>query len=131
MYRMYGAIVGLVIGLVAAAPVTAMNAPAGERRVVATFGAYGPDTCTPTNVWREATPTDHVCVDPTTRFFVQQDNEQPTRFRSPNGGEFGPDTCQQRYVWREATPTDPLCVAPTVRDTHQRLNERAPTKWVA
>jgi hypothetical protein len=131
MYRKYGATVGLVIGLVAGSAVTATNAGAGEQRIVSTFGASGPDTCTPRNVWREATPTDHVCVDPTTRFFVQQDNQQPTRFRSANGGVFGPDTCQSGFVWREATPTDHLCVAPGVRDVHQAFNERAPTKWVA
>ncbi|MEO3769870.1 RICIN domain-containing protein [Micromonospora sp. B9E7] len=95
------------------------------------FGPFGPSTCTQGNVWREATPGDHVCVDPKTRQFVKLDNRNPNQFRNPADQTFGPDTCQQGFVWREATPQDHLCVAPQVRETHKRFNESAATRWVA
>jgi hypothetical protein len=37
-------------------------------------GAYGPDTCLQGYVWREAVPSDHVCVTPETRTQTAEDN---------------------------------------------------------
>ena len=37
-------------------------------------GAYGPDTCRQGSVWREAGPTDHVCVTPEIRTQAANDN---------------------------------------------------------
>ncbi|MEU8085896.1 RICIN domain-containing protein [Micromonospora sp. NPDC049101] len=101
------------------------------RGAAAAFGPFGPSTCTAGNVWREARPDDHVCVDPKTRQFVKLDNRNPNQFRNPADRTYGPDTCQQGFVWREATPKDHLCVAPQVRETHKRFNESASNRWVA
>src|SRR5205807_3367638 len=75
-------------------------------------GAYGPDTCFPGYVWREASPTDHVCVLPATRAQAAHDNSQAASRVQPGGGPFGPDTCVQGYVWRAAFPGDHVCVTP-------------------
>jgi hypothetical protein len=116
----------LVTGLLATVVATA-----GPGASAAAFGPFGPSTCTAGNVWREATPGDHVCVDPDTRTFVGNDNRNPTQFRNPADQTYGPDTCQQGFVWREATPDDHLCVAPRVRDAHRRFNETAAQRWEA
>ena len=79
-------------------------------------------------VWREATPTDHVCVTGAVRAQAAQDNSQATSRRNPNGGPFGPDTCLQGFVWREAFPGDHVCVTGTVRaqaaDDNSHAEER-------
>ena len=97
--------------------------------VIAT-GNYGPDTCLQGWVWREASPTDHVCVTPQTRSQTAYDNTQATARKNPNGGPYGPDTCLQGYVWREAFTNDHVCVTPATRteapyDNTQASNRRA------
>ena len=87
-------------------------------------GAFGPDTCVPGFVWREAFEGDHVCVLPATRAQAQQDNSQAAARRA-GGGAFGPDTCKQGYVWREASPTDHVCVTPETRTQTALDNEAA------
>jgi hypothetical protein len=77
--------------------------------------SYGPDTCIQGFVWREATPSDHVCVTSATREQVRNDNAAAVQRRSPNGGLYGADTCRQGYVWREAFPGDHACVTPATR----------------
>src|SRR6516164_288550 len=59
-------------------------------------------------VWREADPTDHVCVTPQTRAQTAADNAAPGRM-NPKG------MCIQGFVWREADPTDHVCVTPQTR----------------
>lgn len=68
------------------------------------------DECIPGFVWREAGPSDHVCVTPGTRTRTAQENSQADATRSPNGGPYGRDTCVQGYVWRDAFPGDHVCV---------------------
>ena len=46
-------------------------------------GAYGPDTCLPGFVWREAVAGDHVCVTPETRRRTRQDNTLADSRREP------------------------------------------------
>jgi hypothetical protein len=49
---------------------------AAASRVSPTGGPYGPDTCLEGFVWRQADPTDHVCVTPETRSEAAYDNSQ-------------------------------------------------------
>ncbi|KAF9343334.1 hypothetical protein BGX26_005899 [Mortierella sp. AD094] len=65
-------------------------------------------------VWREAQPSDHVCVTAATRAQAQDDNAHASE-RRQGSGPFGPDTCKQGYVWREAWPGDHVCVTVATR----------------
>ena len=76
-------------------------------------------------VWREASPTDHVCVTPDVRSQAAADNAQAAARRNPNGGPYGPDTCLQGFVWREAFPGDHVCVVPAVRSQAADENSHA------
>jgi len=99
-------------------------------------GAYGPDTCRPGYVWREAYPGDHVCVTPSVRAQAAKDNSQASSRRALEGGPYGRDTCRQGYVWREARRGDHVCVTPSTRtqaanDNRQASSRRAGSKSVA
>jgi hypothetical protein len=92
------------------------------------------DRCLQGYVWREASPTDHVCVTPDVRAQAGDDNAQAASRRDPAGGPFGPDTCLQGYVWRGAFPGDHVCVTPDVRaqawdDNAQAANRRNPARF--
>ena len=63
-------------------------APLGQPSV-ASHCSYGPGTCAQGFVWREANPSDHVCVTPQVRDQTRHDNAQAASRRSPNGR--GPD----------------------------------------
>jgi hypothetical protein len=91
---------------------------------------YGPDTCKQGFVWREVTPSDHVCVTPQTRDEVRRDNAQAAARRQPGGGAYGPNTCRQGFVWREAVAGDHVCVVPAVRDKARRDNALAAQRRV-
>src|SRR5437660_9328956 len=81
------------------------------------FAQFGPETCKPGFVWREACgPNDHVCVQAATRSQAAQDNAAAASRRPPGGGAFGPDTCKAGFVWREACgPQDHICVSGATR----------------
>jgi hypothetical protein len=49
---------------------------AAASRVSPNGGPYGPNTCIQGYVWREADPTDYVCVTPDTRTETAYDNSQ-------------------------------------------------------
>ena len=85
---------------------------------------YGPDTCKQGYVWREAIPSDHVCVTPATRQQTRDDNRQASARRDPTG-PYGSDTCKQGYVWRDAFPNDHVCVTPQTRQQAQDDNSQA------
>ncbi len=87
-----------------------------------------PGTCIQGYVWREASPTDHVCVTPNVRDQAAYDNSQASARRNPNGGPYGPDTCLQGYVWREAFPNDHVCVTPETRAQAQYDNSQAQSR---
>ena len=100
--------------------VTVLALASGTGSAQADALPYGPDTCKQGYVWREASPTDHVCVPPASRTRAQSDNAQAILRRSPVGGAYGPDTCLPGFVWREAFPGDRVCVTPgrrTIRGT--------------
>jgi hypothetical protein len=80
--------------------------------------------CVQGYVWREASPSDHVCVTGATRSAAQQDNAQAAARRA-GGGAFGPDTCRQGFVWREAFANDHVCVTPATRSQAQDDNAHA------
>ena len=75
-------------------------------------GPFGPETCKPGYVWREACgPNDHVCVSGATRSAAAADNAARVSRRAGHGN-YGPDTCNPGYVWREACgPQDHVCVS--------------------
>lgn len=89
--------------------------------------SYGPDTCLPGYVWREAYSGDHVCVTGATRTQAAADNAQAAARRNPQGAN-GADTCQQGYVWREATSSDRVCVLPSVRAQTAQDNQLAASR---
>jgi hypothetical protein len=84
-----------------------------------------PDSCVEGFVWREASPTDHVCVTPEIRAETAADNQQADARRNPSGGPYGPDTCLEGYVWREAFPNDHVCVTPRTREQAAGDNSQA------
>ncbi len=86
---------------------------------------YGPYTCAPGYVWREAIPDDYACVTGDVRAQGWADNAQAMARVSPTGGAYGPDTCIQGYVWREARPEDHVCVTPAMRDQAHYDNAQA------
>jgi hypothetical protein len=89
------------------------NAAAGTA-TVAISGAIA-DRCLLGYVWREARPSDHICVTGARRAATAQENSLAASRRSPTGGPFGPETCLQGFVWREAFSGDHVCVPPTTR----------------
>lgn len=102
-------------------------APVGTtgQRLVAQDCTYGAGTCAKGYVWREANPTDHVCVTPEARQQAKNDNAQAAQHRNPNGGPYGPNTCLQGFVWREAFPGDYVCVTPQTRSQTAQDNHWA------
>ena len=85
-------------------------------------------TCVTGFVWREARPSDHVCVRPKTRDDVAAQNK--TRAKRWTQGPYGPQTCVQGYVWREAYDGDKVCVTPEFRE-QTREDNRAAVRRVA
>jgi hypothetical protein len=88
------------------------------------------DTCIEGYVWREAGPSDHVCVRPEVRARVAQQNILAASRRNPQGGPFGPDTCLQGFVWREAFPGDHVCVSGQEREEVARDNAQAAARVI-
>ena len=79
-------------------------------------------------VWREAVPSDHVCVTPGTRDQAADDNAHAGQRVSMHNQSYGPDTCKQGFVWREATPDDHVCVTPGTRDQTADDNAHAESR---
>lgn len=105
-------------------------APDSGSDIQGMAGDYGPDTCRQGYVWREARPTDHVCVDPQVRDQARTDNAQADNRRSPNTNGNGPNACATGYVWREAYAGDLVCVDPRVRDQARTDNAQADDRRV-
>lgn len=116
---------GGVAALIGAATLSITAALASPAATAPADGDFGPDTCLNGFVWREALPTDHVCVTPAVRTQTRQDNSLAASRRSPSGGPFGPDTCLSGFVWREAYSGDRVCVTPATRDQARSDNFRA------
>jgi len=79
--------------------------------------------CVSGYVWREAGPQDDVCVTPSSRSLVKQENKMARQRWT--AGAYGPHTCTQGYVWREAFKGDDVCVTPQRRDQVRQENRSA------
>lgn len=96
-------------------------------------GPFGPDTCNPGFVWREAIvpntalgdPPDHVCVPPAARDRERLNNQHAAERTNPARLSFGPNTCQSGFVWREVDDWDWVCVSPAVRQQARADNAQA------
>jgi hypothetical protein len=124
--RVVAALIGLSMSFAAAA---AIAPPKAEAAL-----AYGPYTCKPGYVWREAFTNDKVCVTPADRDAVRSENANAW-WRTSSSGT--PRWCVSGYVWREARPSDYVCVPPAARDRErsnnasavQRLEDPSATPW--
>lgn len=83
-------------------------------------GYYGPNTCRPGDVWREADPLDYTCVSPARRTAVRAENALGPSRTLP-----GSLTCRQGFVWREAWPKDYVCVPVAERSLAQEESRGA------
>lgn len=81
---------------------------------------YGPNTCRPGDVWREADPLDYTCVSPARRSAVWDENKLGPSRTLPNSLY-----CKQGFVWREAWPKDYVCVPYRSRSLAQEESRRA------
>jgi len=90
------------------------------RPAAADVLGFGPDTCAPGFVWREAFGGDTVCVTPGFRSQVFADNAAAASRRQP-----GSPNCVSGYVWRVARPSDLVCVTPDIR-TQVAVQNRQP-----
>jgi len=87
-----------------------------------------PDACKQGFVWREARPTDHVCVTPEVRDETAADNRRAAGRREPGGG---PDICRAGYVWRDAFSGDKVCVTKETRQQARADNAMANERRVS
>lgn len=78
-------------------------------------------------VWREARPSDRVCVTPASRSRAAQENSLASSRVNPTGA-YGPQTCIAGFVWREAFANDRVCVTPSVRSLVQNENAMAESR---
>lgn len=84
-------------------------------------------TCISGYVWREANPSDHVCVTPGVRGQTAQDNAAAAGRVDPKGAS-GPNSCKQGFVWRNAYPGDAVCVTINVRNEASADNAAASSR---
>ena len=122
-----------LIGLVASLSFTANSFLGAQERLGTSeqpleTGKKPSDTCIKGYVWREARPSDHVCVKPEIRTAVAEQNQ--TRKQRWTSGAYGPQTCIQGYVWREAFSGDKVCVKPDFREQTKQDNKAAPRRVV-
>jgi hypothetical protein len=100
--------------------VQSINA-AGNQAVVRVVSQMA-GRCIQGYVWREARPSDHVCVTGAERADTAAENALAASRVQPGGGPFGPDTCRQGFVWREAFSGDHVCVTGASRDRARNSN---------
>ncbi|HET9258022.1 MAG TPA: hypothetical protein VFO16_22865 [Pseudonocardiaceae bacterium] len=86
---------------------------------------YGPDTCKQGFVWREARPSDHVCVTPQNRQITWDENALAASRVQPGNNGYGPNACKSGFVWREAFDGDIVCVTPDRRAQAKLDNSQA------
>jgi hypothetical protein len=126
MFRDAGAdqsVVTVVLGK-PASPSAGGPPPVGNQQ--AQSQPFGPDTCAQGYVWREAIPSDHVCVTPDVRSRTQQENSTAASLRDPNGA-YGSNSCKPGYVWRNAFNGDAVCVTPDIRSQVAAENAAGPS----
>jgi hypothetical protein len=98
----------------------------GTSRARVTVSTDLVDRCLKGYVWREASPTDQVCVTPETRSQVAADNAAAvSRWVD---GDYGPHTCVAGYVWRKAYEGDQVCATPAQREQAALDNDQAQSR---
>jgi hypothetical protein len=104
----------------------------GEAPAIPAVGLlqYGPATCKQGFVWREAGPSDLVCVPPNVRELVRFENAQDAGGSRRAPDSLAPDACKQGFVWREAFSGDTVCVTPERRDATKQENALASSRKV-
>jgi hypothetical protein len=105
--------------------ITVLSLNAAANQATVRVRSEMADRCLQGFVWREAGPSDHVCVPPAERAETRAENAQADARRQPGGGPFGPDTCRQGFVWREAFAGDHVCVPPASRTRARASNATA------
>lgn len=85
--------------------------------------APGPGLCAQGLVWREASPTDHVCVNFGQYYQTKQQNKAAASHVSTTDQTYGSNACAQGYVWRAAFSGDTVCVTPQQRDEAAAENQ--------
>lgn len=111
------------------AVVVALGAGLGICLAVTGNGKAAGPTCKDGLVFRQAIPTDYVCVPPSTHTETLEENRLATARRSPVGGPYGPDTCIQGFVWRDAFRNDHVCVTGASRSRAAQDNVEAPFRF--
>jgi len=79
-------------------------------------------TCKPPFVWREARPTDLVCVTVNSRTTVADENRNAAQGVEPGAAP----NCRSGLVWREAFSGDIVCVSPQRREQVREENRVGP-----
>ena len=123
--RLRSRVTALVVSLGVAGGLALAAAPMADAAIT----PPSPDICDLGYVWRQAVPTDHVCVTPATRSQTWADNAAAASRVDPTG-PYGPNTCIQGYVWREAVPGDFVCVTPDVRAQAAADNAQAASRAI-
>ncbi len=103
------------------------GANTATRQVTITVGGVA-GTCKPGFVYRDASPTDKVCVPPASHTQALADNAAAA---SRKLLQYGPDTCISGYVWREAWSGDHVCVTGATRNQVAADNAAASSRWVS
>jgi hypothetical protein len=110
---------------------TTPSAPSGSAATATANTSSGPPVahlpggvCIVGFVWREVTPSDHVCVTSDMRARTARQNQEASTHRLPNA----PDTCVQGFVWREAIAGDHVCVTPDERSQAAEDNRQASSR---
>ncbi|WP_433216174.1 hypothetical protein [Microtetraspora malaysiensis] len=112
-----------IAGLSLTVPAAILAAPAS-----AATPDPGPETCLQGYVWREARPSDLVCVTPEVRTRTAQENR--TKAARWTDGAYGPHTCLTGFVWRGAFTGDDVCVSPELRDETLDANKTSSDRKV-
>jgi hypothetical protein len=113
-------LLGLAVAMIATSVVLIPTGPASA--------SAGTDYCLNGWVWRQARPSDHVCVRDTVRAQARADNAAARRRWT--FGAHGPKTCVSGYVWRGAFTKDRVCVRPAVHAQTVADNAKAADLWV-
>lgn len=97
------------------------NGPVGGASTTRDGVTVSSATCKSGYVWREAGPSDLVCVTPEARARTRRENAEAAGHVDPQGA-YGPRSCVSGYVWRGAFEGDLVCVTPSARTIVRQEN---------
>lgn len=105
-------------------PSQATRPPLGKKySSAAQVAVRSAATCKTGYVWREARPSDLVCVAPESRALIATENQNAAQGVQPGAAPY----CRSGLVWREAFSGDTVCVSPLRRDQVRQENQAGPT----